>query len=467
MSSRKKIISVGIVLIAILFLAILLLLIPKVEIDINGNYSIILNIGEEYKEEGATAYLKYFGKKKDLDVEILGNVDTSKKGQYIITYKAKYNNKEYNKIRIISVIDTEKPSLVLNKEPIICQNNHLVELDVTAIDNIDGDISENVKYSIKDDKIIIFAMDSSNNKAEIINDLHYNDNEKPIISLKGSQTVYLNIGENYVEEGATAYDSCDGNISDKIKINSNLDNNIVGNYEITYTVSDSLKNETKIVRNVIVGEKANTSIINNSTIYLTFDDGPGPYTEEILNILDKYGIKATFFVTNQFDNKKYISYIKEEYEKGHTVGIHTYSHKWSIYETMDMYLNDFNKIHDIVVEQTGVAPKYFRFPGGTSNHQAKVSMKKLAQLMTEKGYVYFDWHIDCGDTHGKKATKEYIINTIKKYLKGNGNYIILMHDIKKNTRDALPEIIEYAQRRGYTFSKIDENTPLKQFKPYN
>ena len=465
MSSRKRIISIGIILITILISTIVLLMLPKVEIHINGSHNIVLEIGEEYNEEGAVAYINDFGKKIDLNVNILGNVNTSKKGHYIISYIVNYDDKEFKKIRIINVVDNEKPSLTLNKEPIICKNNHLVEIDATAMDNVDGDISNNVKYLIKDDKIIIFALDSSNNKAEIIKDLKYSDDEKPLITLRGLKTVYLNIGDNYVEEGASAYDSCDGNISDKIKINSNLDTDIAGNYEITYVVSDSQKNEIKIVRNIIVGEKINNQAVKNSTIYLTFDDGPGPYTDDILKILDNYGIKATFFVTNQFSNYK--NMINKEYSNGHTVGIHTYSHKWSIYETMDTYLNDFNKIHDIVEEQTGSVPKYFRFPGGTSNRQAKVSMKKLAQLMTEKGYVYFDWNIDCGDTHGKKATKEYIINTVRKNLKDNANYIILMHDIKKNTRDALPEIIEYALQHGYKFSKIDENTPLKQFKPHN
>lgn len=467
MKSKNKIILVGILLIILIFTAMLLLLIPKVEIDINGEKYLTINIGEEYIENGAKSYLDDFGQKKDLNVEIVGNVDTSKIGKYIVTYKVNYKGREYNKIRVINVVDTEKPTLILNKEPIICKTRNLVEIDATAIDNLDGDISEKIKYFIKDNKITLFVVDSSNNKSEIFKDIKYNDDEKPIITLKGSQTIYLGIGESYIEEGANAYDSCDGNITDKIKITNSIDNNIPGNYEVTYSVTDSSNNEVKKVRNVIVDE-INNNKVTDGIIYLTFDDGPGQYTDEILNILDKYQIKASFFVTNQFP--KYQNMIAKEYEKGHTVAIHTYSHKWSIYDSVDTYLDDFNKIQSIVIAQTGSPAKYFRFPGGSSNtvsrSHSKGVMTKLSQLMQENGYKYFDWSIDSGDTH-KKNTKEYIINMVESHLKGNGNYMILMHDIKKNTLLALPSVIEYGLQKGYEFKAINEDTPEFHFKIAN
>ena len=468
MGSKNKIILVGAILIVLLLSAIILLIFPKVEIHINGNKNMQISIGEEYHEEGAYAFLNKFGQKKDLNVKIIGKVDTNKIGKNIVTYKVNYKNREYNKIRIVNVIDSEKPVIKLNKEPIICQKNNLVEIDVTAIDNLDGDISDRVKYNIKDDKISIFVLDSSNNKAEIIQDLKYNDDEKPVINLIGSKTIYLNIGEEYHEEGAVAYDSCEGNITNKIEISSNLNNNIAGNYEVTYSVADNSKNEVKIIRNVIVSNIDNSHKVTDATIYLTFDDGPGQYTEEILGILNSYNIKATFFVTNQFP--KYQNMIAKEFNNDHTVAIHTYSHKWSIYDSVDTYLDDFNKIQNIIISETGSPAKYFRFPGGSSNtvsrSHSKGIMTKLSNLMQENGYKYFDWSIDSGDTH-KKNTKEYIINMVKSHLKGNGTYMILMHDIKKNTLLALPSIIEYGLQNGYTFEAIDDSTPEFHFKIAN
>ena len=162
--------------------------------------------------------------------------------------------------------------------------------------------------------------------------------------------------------------------------------------------------------------------------------------------------------------------IKQEYDRGHTVGIHTYSHKWSVYTSVDTYWNDFSKMEQIVYEQTGVHPKYFRFPGGTSNtanckyNGINNMMEKLSNLMTDKGYVYFDWHVDSCDTCKNNSVND-IINSIKKYVTGSGNYIILMHDIKKNTMEALPSVIEYLKAHNYTFKQIDDTTPVKQFSP--
>ena len=204
-------------------------------------------------------------------------------------------------------------------------------------------------------------------------------------------------------------------------------------------------------------------------IYLTFDDGPGKYTEQILEVLSKYDVKATFFVTNQFPNYQHL--ISEEYKQGHTIGIHTYSHKWSIYSDVETYLDDFNKINEIIRNQTGVESKIFRFPGGSSNtiskNYNKGIMTSLSQLMTEKGYIYFDWNIDSGDTAKKRNSKEDIIKNIKKNLNGDGAYIILTHDIRKNTLEALPEIIETAKTFGYEFAAISESTRAPHFEVSN
>ena len=448
----------------LVFITILLYVAPKVKIDLEGSSTIDLNLGEEYVEKGTHAYLIQFGNKKEIPIEIENLIDNSKVGQYYVKYTAKHNNIIKNTSRIVNVIDKEGPVITLNKEIIACKNNNIIDIDATVIDNYDGDITDNLKYQIKDDKIILLATDSSNNETVIQKDLTYHDSDKPVITLKGNSVIYLSLNSTYEEEGASAYDNCEGDLTDKIEVTSDVNTSIIGEYTVTYKVKDILDNEVIMTRKVIVTNNEYTGKVTNGVIYLTFDDGPGAYTENILSILDKNNIKATFFVTNQMGSK-YQYLIKKEYEAGHTVGIHTYSHKWSIYDSVQTYLDDFEKIQNVVIEQTGTSPKYFRFPGGTSNHVATVSMKNLAELMTERGYIYFDWHIDSGDTH-KNNTVSYIVNLVKKNLKGNGEYIILMHDIKKNTMNTLEDIINYAKSRGYTFKKIDDNTTLKQFKPY-
>lgn len=472
MCSKKKMITLGIILILIIFLSIIYLLIPKIEIKLNGLQKSELNVGENYIEEGAEAYLNNIFNHKKLNIDIIGNIDITKIGKYTITYQTKYKNNIKKVNRIINVVDKIKPEITLNEEIKICKKNNLIEVNATAIDNYDGNISENIKYKVINNKVHLLVTDSSNNKTEIEESFKYIDDEVPILTLNNSDKINLNIGDEYIEYGANASDSCDGNITDKIVILGSVDTNTEGIYKIKYSIKDSLNNETIKYREVIVSDnnkKQTNSLINGATIYLTFDDGPGPYTEEILEILNRYNVKVTFFVTNQFPKYQYL--IKEEYNNGHKIGIHTYSHKWSIYESVDSYLEDFNKIDEIIFNQTGIHTKIFRFPGGSSNrvsiNYSRGIMTKLAKLMTDNGYTYFDWTFDSGDTNKNDNSSKAIINNIKKYVKDNGDYIILMHDIKKNTLEALPEIIEYLQNNGCKFSVLDENSVVTHFKIAN
>ena len=128
---------------------------PTIKIKINGSQNITLFLGEEYIEQGASAYFEQIFTKKDINVETSGYVDSSKPGKYMITYHAHNNWLNENAVRIIKVVDKEKPLLILNREVKICKKNSLLELDASAVDNYDGDISNNIKYKIKNDEIII------------------------------------------------------------------------------------------------------------------------------------------------------------------------------------------------------------------------------------------------------------------------------------------------------------------------
>ncbi len=450
-----------------LLIFITFLLIPKVHIDIKGERNIFLEVGSEYKDAGASAYISTIFGKRDLKLEIDSIVNTNKIGKYQIIYTTKYNKKTYQSFRNIIIKDTIKPEIIIDGKIEACKNSKAIQMKIKAIDNYDGDISDKINYKIDGDKIEIFSVDSSGNENALTKELYYIDNEKPKIELKGQNKISLNLGDNYEELGVSAYDSCDGNLTSKIKIEGQVDTNVSGIYKLTYTVKDSSNNSSSITREIEVKEKIEQK--DKNIIYLTFDDGPGQYTEELLNVLKTYDVKATFFVTNQFPKFQYL--IKQEYENGHTVGIHTYSHKWNIYSSVEAYLNDFNSIEQIVYEQTGQHPKLFRFPGGSSNtvskNYSKGIMTNLSKIMTEKGYIYFDWTFDSGDTSKKNNSKEAILKNVKTYLNNPKDYIILMHDIKKNTLEALPEIITYAKEKGYIFKALDENVQAPHFKIAN
>lgn len=209
-------------------------------------------------------------------------------------------------------------------------------------------------------------------------------------------------------------------------------------------------------------------------MYLTFDDGPSYNTIKILEILDKYDIKATFFVTAENKNYKYL--IKEAHLKGHTIGLHTYTHDYSyIYSSKENYFRDLNQIDEYVEDILGIKTPYIRFPGGSSNTISKKYSKGIMSLLSKeiqaKGYQYYDWNLSSSDAEKPLMKKEDIIkSSVSKTYNGNNDYIILlMHDTssKTTTVEALPEIIEYYLNKGYTFKPIDKTSFIYHQKIHN
>lgn len=135
-------------------------------------------------------------------------------------------------------------------------------------------------------------------------------------------------------------------------------------------------------------------------VYLTLDDGPSPITIQILDILDRYNAKATFFVTNEMPEYAYL--IKETFDRGHTIGLHTCSHNYaSVYASAEAYFADLDAIGEMVRQQIGFVPCFIRFPGGSSNSvSARYTpgiMSQLVQEIQRRGYQYYDWNCSVGD----------------------------------------------------------------------
>lgn len=200
----------------------------------------------------------------------------------------------------------------------------------------------------------------------------------------------------------------------------------------------------------------------NGKAYLTFDDGPSKNTLKILDILDRYNVKATFFVIY---SKGSSDTYKEIVKRGHTLALHSYTHTYSkIYASETAYFNDLEKLSDHVSQLTGVSPKIIRFPGGSSNTISKKYctgiMTELTKEVTDRGYIYYDWNVDSGDADDKTVDKDILVDNIRARLGSRSRAIILMHDSqsKTTTVDALPEIIEYIQSRGYEILPITADT---------
>lgn len=217
-----------------------------------------------------------------------------------------------------------------------------------------------------------------------------------------------------------------------------------GNVVVTEQES-SLENPKQAPAEQSMADEVNT--LNDShqhKVYLTFDDGPGRNTEEILEILERYEVKATFFVVGKEDENSQ-ELMRDIVEGGHTLGMHSYSHKYSeIYSTVEAFEEDFTKLQDYLYEITGVKSKVYRFPGGSSNKVSRLDMSLFAAYLQEQEVTFYDWNISSGDGGSQLLDVETLVNNCLDGIEQNSTSIILLHDAegKSTTVEALPTIIE-------------------------
>lgn len=193
-------------------------------------------------------------------------------------------------------------------------------------------------------------------------------------------------------------------------------------------------------------------------VYLTFDDGPSVLTEELLNVLDKQKVKATFFVSCHgsltAETKRLL---KEIHDRGHAIGIHTFSHDYTaIYKSVEAFLDDFALMNDVIYEAIGEKPTMFRFAGGSYNSYNEKNYKDIIAEMERRGYTYFDWNVDCGDSM-TAATETSIYKDTVTGITSNNKSIVLMHNsgTKKATVNQIDDIIKKAKAEGYHFELLD------------
>lgn len=197
------------------------------------------------------------------------------------------------------------------------------------------------------------------------------------------------------------------------------------------------------------------TVSGGKVCYLTFDDGPSTNTDRILEILDEYGVKATFFVigkTGTVDQER----MRKMVEAGHTIGMHSWSHAYgTVYASVEGFLEEFNKLYEWIYEVTGVYPTVFRFPGGSINSYDRGVYQEIIAEMTRRGFAYYDWNASAGDaTKTPREASEIAADCLKGI--GKDLAVVLAHDsaARTTTVDALPAVIEGYQAAGYTFAAL-------------
>lgn len=216
-----------------------------------------------------------------------------------------------------------------------------------------------------------------------------------------------------------------------------------------------------IIITIINYQAINTITVDASEqkiIYLTFDDGPaGKVTKNILDILKKDSVPATFFVIGS-QIKGQENLIKRMYDEGHSVGLHSMSHKKiCLYSSDESFLKEMLDTQETINSIVGFKPTILRFPFGCNNNYYRIS-ESMVNLLHENNLKIYDWNTDSGDGANPNSNPSVFIKNSKS---NKDSVFLLMHCayMSKNSVKALPDIIKYYKDNGYEFKVINENTP--------
>lgn len=428
---------------------------PHAEIALRGEPEVVLEYGEDYQDPGAEAWLvNADGTREALELAPSA-VDTRKLGTSKVEYSVAMNGKTVASVsRTVTVQDTTPPELTLLGEP--------GERDFSALDNADGDITDQVRRTEEDDRIVYTVRDSSGNEAEAVRV------KDPILELAGGESVQIPADYRFIEPGVTAVDMYGRDLSDRVVVEGEMIPWVPGSYEFTYTVTDDFGRTVSASRTIeVVPAELPETVLQENVIYLTFDDGPAESTEALLDMLAKYeDVKVTFFVT--YSDPRYVDMIGRAYREGHSIGLHAYAHDASlIYAGEEAYFDYFGKMQEVIKEQTGEYTRLVRFVGGSSNSSSAAFcpgiMSALAADLTTMGYRYYDWNIQ-PEPEDSAVDLDLAFMTLRygsyEYCReGVEPPISLQHDTAGWNVYVVERLIKWGLENGYTFKGIDLTTP--------
>lgn len=436
----------------------------RLELIVLGEKELTLEYGSQYTDAGAEAvfYGRFWMKAgRKTDVHVSGDVNVAQIGTYHIRYDAFFGGVHATAERTVHIVDTKKPRIFLQSRrgAYTLPGQTYEEEGFFAWDAYDGDVTDRVVKVQQGSRVIYTVTDSSGNQARAVRRIVWFDPVAPELTLEGADTITLEVGQAYEEPGYAAQDNCDGDLTEKVQISGNVDLNRPGTYTLTYRVADSYGNVTTATRTVVVKAKIqNTVIPSGKVIYLTFDDGPGPYTGNLLDVLAKYDVKATFFVIDSGNE----SLLRRIVNEGHSIGIHSASHKYRcVYASEEAFFADLEKMQEIIETATGVRTYLMRFPGGSSNTVSSFNqgiMSRLTAAVEERGYRYFDWNVTSGDAGETTKTQQVYENVIAG-VQNQQVSIVLQHDIKEFSVNAMERIIRWGLENGYRFLPLDMTSP--------
>lgn len=184
---------------------------------------------------------------------------------------------------------------------------------------------------------------------------------------------------------------------------------------------------------------------HSQAVSITFDDGPLPYlTADILSILDRYNVKATFFCIGR-RIERHPEILKEIHNQGHAIGNHTYLHgKFFDLQTTGKMVEELERTDDVIQKTIGIKPRFFRPPYGVTN-------PNLAKAIRKRGYITMGWSVRSFDTITPDQDK--LFKRVTSQIKGGD--VILFHDYCESTIDILPRLLAHINNIGLKVVRLD------------
>ena len=443
-------------------------------VSLAGDREVTVEYGTAYEEPGVSASFWGSMLQKEpvaVEVEMTNDIDTNKLGSYTVSYCANYQEYVGTAYRRVHVVDTQAPVITLHTNPdyFTLPGDTYQEEGFTATDNHDGDLTDRVVRQESEGKVIYTVTDSSGNITQVSRKVAYYDPVPPVLTLtNGDVTVYA--GDAYQEPGYQALDNCDGDITSLVTVDCPvIDTFWPGSeYTVTYSVKDDYGNAATATRKVTIVPHPEPEIVEpeGKVIYLTFDDGPGNYTEDLLKVLKKYNVKATFFVVDTHR----IDLLSEIDAQGHAIGIHSKTHEFhDIYSNEEAFFQDLHAMQDVIRQHTGKTVTLMRFPGGGSNTISQFNpgiMTRLTALVKAHGFRYFDWNVDSDDA-GRARTASKVYSNVVSAVQDYDYSVVLQHDIKDYSVEAVERIIRWGIANGYQFLPLTQDSPVCEHPVYN
>lgn len=211
----------------------------------------------------------------------------------------------------------------------------------------------------------------------------------------------------------------------------------------------------EIIENTSLEKDKGPDVTPEKVAYITIDDGPSKFTNELLDILSENDVKATFFLINANMNK-YKDEVKRIEKEGNSIGFHSVTHDINeLYRSPEATLNEFDTCRNTLEKISGKSSKLIRLPYGSKPYMPKGSYDELV----DNKYLIWDWNLDTQDW---KSSEDQIVSNVMYYGRERDELVVLIHE-KKQSVKALSSIIEILNKRGYTILPITEKDEPKNY----